>query len=342
MMRRRDLIVGVVAAASTPAAWTSMVWAQPAPGPMVQAQPAEGMRRVGILVFSAENDPVAETRLAAFRDGLHKLGWTEGVNLQIDTRFGAADPVRLRTYAQELVNLAPDVIVTGAAPATRAVQQLTKTIPIVFVEATNEVGYGLTGSLAHQEGNATGITNLYLAIGARWLELLREAAPHVSRVALLHSPEFDSRSYLAAIETAAQAYHVKAVRMPARGADEIEHAIGKFAAEPNGALVVVPPTPTFDNVALIFRLATKHRLPAIYPTRGFAEEGGLMAFGPSSGELFHDSASYVDRILRGANPADLMVGFPTKFDLVINLKAAKAIGLTIPRSLLVRAAEVIK
>jgi putative ABC transport system substrate-binding protein len=304
MMRRRDLIVGVVAAASTPAAWTPMVRAQPAPGPMVQAQPAEGMRRVGILVFSAENDPVAETRLAAFRDGLHKLGWTEGVNLQIDTRFGAADPVRLRTYAQELVNLAPDVIVTGAAPATRAVQQL--------------------------------------AIGARWLELLREAAPHVSRVALLHSPEFDSRSYLAAIETAAQAYHVKAVRMPARGADEIEHAIGKFAAEPNGALVVVPPTPTFDNVTLIFRLTTKHRLPAIYPTRGFAEEGGLMAFGPSSGELFHDSASYVDRILRGANPADLMVGFPTKFDLVINLKAAKAIGLTIPRSLLVRAAEVIK
>jgi ABC-type uncharacterized transport system substrate-binding protein len=327
MMRRRQFIVGGMAAAL------------PVCG---RAQQAERVRRIGVLVFSAENDPIAEIRLAALRDGLQQLGWTDGVNVRFNYRFGGGDPARLRSYAQELVTLAPDVIVTGAAPATRAVQQLTNTIPIVFVEATNEVGYGLTGNLARAEGNATGITNLYLAIGARWVEFLREAAPHVARIALLHSPAFDSRSYLAALDAAAEAYHVKAIRTPASDAAEIERAIADFATEPNGGLVVVPPSPPFGTMELIFRLANKHRLPAIYPTRGFAAEGGLMAFGPPSADLFHDAASYVDRILRGANPSELRVGFPTKFDLVINLKAAKAIGLNIPRSLLVRAAEVIR
>jgi putative ABC transport system substrate-binding protein len=222
------------------------------------------------------------------------------------------------------------------------VQQLTQTIPIVFVEATNEVGFGLTGNLARSAGNATGITNLYLAIGTRWLEFLKEAAPRTARVALLFNPEFDSRGYLAAIDAAADAYHVKAIRTPARNAEEIERSIGAFAAKPNGGLLVVPPTPAFANVALIFRLAAKYRLPAIYPTRGFAGAGGLMAYGPNSADLFRESASYVDRILRGAMPADLPVGFPTKFDLVINLGAARAIGLEIPRSLLSRAAEVIR
>jgi putative ABC transport system substrate-binding protein len=232
--------------------------------------------------------------------------------------------------------------VTGAAPATRAVQKLTHTIPIVFVEATNEVGYGLTGSLSHADSNATGITNLYLAIGARWLELLREAAPRIARVALLHNPEFDSRSYLAAIETTAAVYQVKTVRTPVHDAEEIGRAVAAFASEPRGGLLVVPPTPTFSNVELIFRLATRYRLPAMYPTKGFAEEGGLMAFGPASADLFGDSATYVDRILRGAKPSDLEVGFPTRFDLVVNLKAARAIDLEIPHSLIARAAEVIK
>jgi putative ABC transport system substrate-binding protein len=300
------------------------------------------MRRVGVLIFAAENDPVTATRTAALQEGLQKLGWTEGVNLRIDYRFGAADPARLNSYAEELVRLSPDVIVTGAAPATRAVQHLTQTIPIVFVEATNEVGYGLTGNLARSASNATGITNLYLAIGTRWLELLREAAPRIARVALLYNPEFDSRGYLAAIDAAAKAYRVKAIRTPARNAEEIERSIGAFAAKPNGGLLVVPPTPAFANVALIFRLAARYRLPAIYPTRGFAGAGGLMAYGPDSADLFRESASYVDRILRGAMPADLPIGFPTKFDLVINLGAAKAIGLEFPSSLLSRAVEVIK
>ena len=203
-MRRRDFIVGLGGAVAWPLA--------------ARGQQPERMGRVGVLLFSAENDPISRTRLAALQDGLQKLGWTEGVNLRIHYRFGAADPDRLRSRAEELVHLAPDVIVAGSPQATRAVQQLTQTIPIVFVEATNEVGYGLTGNLARSEGNATGITNLYLAIGVRWLELLREAAPRIVRIALLFNPEFDSRSYITAIETAAAAYHVKAIRTPARDA----------------------------------------------------------------------------------------------------------------------------
>jgi len=327
-MRRRDFVGGLGVAAAWPF--------------VARGQQPERMRRVGVLIFSAEDDPVTATRTAALRDGLQKLGWTEGVNLKIEYRFGAANPARLNSHAEELVRLSPDVIVAGAAPATRAVQQLTQTIPIVFVEATNEVGYGLTGNLARSAGNATGITNLYLAIGTRWLEFLKEAAPRTARVALLFNPAFDSRGYLAAIDAAADAYHMKAIRTPARNAEEIERSIGAFAARPNGGLLVVPPTPAFANVALIFRLAAKYRLPAIYPTRGFAGAGGLMAYGPNSADLFRESASYVDRILRGAMPADLPVGFPTKFDLVINLGAARAIGLEIPHSLLSRAAQVIK
>ena len=326
MMKRREFIAGLGSAAACSRA--------------VRAQ--ERMRRIGVLLFSAENDPVSQTRLAALRDGLEAAGWTEGRNLQIDYRFGAADPTRLRSYADELVRIAPDVIVTGAAPATTTVQKLTQTIPIVFVEATNEVGYGVTGNLAHPEGNATGITNLYLTIGTRWLELLREAAPRVGRIALLFNPEFDSRSYIAAIEASATAYDVKAVRTPARNADEIEHAISAFAAEPNGGLLVVPPSPNYANIQLIFRLVTRYRMPAIYPTKGFAAEGGLMAYGPNSADLFRNAATYVDRILHGAKPSELPVQFPTRFELVVNLTVARAIGLEIPRDLIARAAEVIE
>ena len=212
-MRRRDFVGGLGVAAAWPFA--------------TRGQQPERMRRVGVLIFSAEDDPVTATRSGALRDGLQKLGWTEGVNLQIDYRFGAADPARLHSHAEELVRLSPDVIVAGAAPATRAVQQLTQTIPIVFVEATNEVGFGLTGDLARSTANATGITNLYLAIGTRWLEFLKEAAPRTARVALLFNPEFDSRGYLAAIDAAANAYHVKAVRTPARNAEEIDRAFDR-------------------------------------------------------------------------------------------------------------------
>lgn len=326
MIRRREFIAGLGSAAAC----------------LREARAQERPRRVGVLLFSAENDPVSETRLEALREGLEAAGWTAGRNLQIDYRFGAADPAQLHSYADELVRIAPDVIVTGATPATSAVLAATQTIPIVFVEATNEIGYGVTGRLARPENNATGITNLYLAIGTRWLELLREAAPRVDRIALLFNPEFDSRSYLAAIEASAVAYDVKAIRTPVTNAEGIEHAISMFAAEPNGGLLVVPPSPNYANIQLIFRLATRYRLPAIYPTKGFAAAGGLMAFGPNSADLFRNAATFVDRILRGAKPTELPVQFLTKFDLVVNLKAARAIELEIPHELIARAAEVIE
>jgi putative tryptophan/tyrosine transport system substrate-binding protein len=307
-----------------------------------RADSPERVRRVGMLIYGAEDDPVTVTRMDGLRQGLRKLDWVEGRNLQMDFRFGAADPGRLSTYAKELVSLAPDVIVTGAAPATRAVLAQTQTIPVVFVEMTNAVGYGLSGKLARPEANSTGITNLYLAIGARWVELLKEAAPHLARVALLFNPEFDARAYLAAIETAAGAYHLKTTRVAVRNDHDITHAVAAFAAEPSGGLLLVPPTPVFTELQLIFKLANQYRLPAIYPLRGFAVQGGLMAYGADISELFQQAAPYVDRILHGAKPSELPVGFPTKFELVVNLKAAKAIGLEFPPTLLARAAEVIQ
>jgi putative ABC transport system substrate-binding protein len=240
------------------------------------------------------------------------------------------------------VSLAPDVIVTGAAPATRAILAQTKTIPVVFVEVTNEVGYGLSGKLARPDANSTGITNLYLAIGARWLELLKEAAPHLTRVALLFNPEFDARAYLAAIATTASANHLKVTKVPVHNDHDLRHAVAAFAAEPNGGLLVVPPPPAFTEIRQIFKLANQYRLPAIYPTRGFAAQGGLMAYGALSSDLFQQAATYVDHILHGAKPSELPVGFPTKFDLVVNLNAARAIGLEFPPTLLARAAEVIQ
>jgi putative ABC transport system substrate-binding protein len=307
-----------------------------------RAEYPERVRRVGVLIYGAEDDPVSETRVEGLREGLHRLDWVEGHNLALDFRFGAADPRRIRAGAKDLVALGPDVIVTGASPATRAVLELTQTIPVVFVEVTNETGYGVAGSLARPETNSTGITNLYLAIGARWLEILKEAAPHLSRIVLLFNPDFDSPAYLKAIGAAAAAYHVATVEAPARNSEEIAHAITAAATEPNTGLLIVPPTPAFSDILLIFRLAEQHRLPAIYPTRGFAAEGGLLAYGAVSADLFAQAATYVDRILRGAKPSELQVGFPTRFDLVVNLKAARAIGLEIPPKLIARAAEVIQ
>jgi putative tryptophan/tyrosine transport system substrate-binding protein len=307
-----------------------------------RADNPDRVRRVGVLIYGAEDDPVTVTRVDGPRQGLRKLDWVEGRNLQMDFRFGDADPGRIRTYAKELVSLVPDVIVTGAAPTTHAVLAQTQTIPVVFVEAMNAVGFGLSGKLARPGANSTGITNLYLAIGARWLELLKEAAPHLARVALLFNPEFDAGAYLAAIETAGDAYHLKTTKVAVRNDHDINHAVAAFAAEPNGGLVLVPPTPVFTEVQLIFKLANQYRLPAIYPLRGFAVQGGLMAYGAAISDLFQQAATYVDRILHGAKPSELPVGFPTKFDLVVNLKAAQAIGLEFPPTLLARAAEIIQ
>jgi putative ABC transport system substrate-binding protein len=327
-MRRREFMAALGGAAT-------VVFAAKADSP-------ERVRRVGVLIYGTEDDPVTVTRMDGLRQGLKKLDWVEGRNLQLDFRFGGADPGRIRAYAKELVSLAPDVIVTGAAPTTHAVLAQTQTIPVVYVEAMNAVGFGLSGKLARPEANSTGITNLYLAIGARWLEMLKEAAPHLARVALLFNPEFDAGAYITAIETAGDAYHLKTTRIAVRRDHDITHAVAAFAAEPNGGLVLVPPTPAFTEVQMIYKLANQYRLPAIYPLRGFAVQGGLMAYGVAISELFQQAATYVDRILHGAKPSELPVGFPTKFNLVLNLKAARAIGLEFPPTLLSRAAEVIQ
>jgi putative tryptophan/tyrosine transport system substrate-binding protein len=322
-MKRREFVLGIGGAAAYALAAAAQ---EVAPG-----------RRVGVLIFGAEDDPVAQVRAGALRDGLKMLDWVEGRNLRLDFRFAGADRNRLQSYAEELVGMAPDAIVTGAAPATRAVKQLTQTIPIVFVEVTNATAFGLGSNVARPAENATGITNLYLAIGARWVEFLKQAAPRTRKIAVLFNPEFNSSGYLAAIEAAAATSDVKAIKAPIRNAEDIKRAVVGAANEPNGALMVVPPSPPFADIELIFRLATQYRLPAMYPTQGFANAGGLMAYGTDSAELFRNAASFVDRILRGAKPSDLTIQFPTKFELVVNLKVAKSIGLHVPQSLLARA-----
>jgi putative ABC transport system substrate-binding protein len=308
-----------------------------------RAQPEGRVRRLAVAMPDAESDAVGQSWMVTLRRSLEELGWIEGRNLQLDVRFNARDLVYTRRNAQELVSLAPDVIVATGAAAIRALQEQTQTIPIVFVQVGDPVASGVVGSIARPEGNTTGITNLFPSIAGKWLELLKETAPHVTRVALIFNPEFQfpvGEIYLATIEAAAAALNVKAIRIPIHSAAEIERAIKAFATEPNGGLILVPPPPVDANRDLVMRLATQYRLPEI--SNRYAAEGGLMSYGPDDADMYRRAASYVDRILRGAKPGELPVQFPTKFELVINLRTAAAIGLTIPESLLFRADEVIR
>jgi putative ABC transport system substrate-binding protein len=337
-MRRRDFIALVGGAAAAPA----MLWPHAA-----RAQQAGGMRRIGVLLGGAENDSAAQAYAAALREGLAKLGWVEGRNLRIELRFDAGDPSRMRAHAAELVSLAPDVLVSNSTPGTRAVQLHTTTTPIIFILVNDPVATGLVGSLARPEGNATGFANFEPSIGGKWIELLKEAAPRVTRVALIYSQEFNPQissggGYATSVEAAASAFAVKVTRTPVQNAADIERTIVAFAAEPNGGLLVPADVIARIHRELIYRLAAQHRLPAIYPYGYFAREGGLVAYGVNAVELWQRGASYVDRILRGAKVGELPVQLPTKFELVINLKAAKAIGLTIPESFLLRADELIE
>ncbi len=285
--------------------------------------------------------------MAIFRDGLARLGWTEDRNLKIDLRFGGGDPDRIRALAAELVSLAPDLIVTGfgSLPATRAVQQQTQTIPIVFTGVGDPVTNGLVKSIARPEGNITGVTNLFNSMGGQWLELLKEAAPRIERVALINNGQLSSNDNYGgfdSIEEAARKLKVNAVRMPYRDGIDIVRGIDAFAADPNGALIVVPPVPTVANSEMIVRLAVQHRLPSIWPVIDLVVKGGLISYGSDPADLWRRAPFYVDRILRGAKVSELPVELPTKFQLVVNLKTAKAIGLTIPESFLLRADEVIE
>jgi ABC-type uncharacterized transport system substrate-binding protein len=308
-----------------------------------RAQQGERMRRIGVLMNLAADDTEAQARLAAFLQGLQELGWTVGRNVQIDYRWSAADADRIRKSAPELVALAPDVIMATSSPATAALLQATRTVPIVFVQVADPVGAGLVTSLAQPGGNATGFSGVEYGISVKWLELLKEIAPRVTRVAILRDPAIASGiGQMGAIQGVAPGFGVELHPLGVRDASEIERAITAFARSSNGGLIITASPLTIEHRELIISLAVRHRLPAVYPLRFFVADGGLISYGPESIDPYRRAAGYVDRILRGAKPTDLPVQAPTKYELVINLKTAKALGLDLPPSVLARADEVIE
>jgi putative ABC transport system substrate-binding protein len=308
-----------------------------------RAQPGERMRRIAIMAPGTENDAEAHARLAAFRHGLEQLGWREGRNVHFEYRWPGGEAALIKTYAAEIVASAPDVILAGLTPGVEALKRETRTIPIVFANVADPVGSGLVPSLAKPEGNVTGFMAVEYGIIGKWLELLKEIAPGVVRVALIGGPEVVfTKSFQRTLEAIAPSFAVEPVAVEVRNAAELERALDAFAGGPNGGLLAVPALTATVHRALIFRMAERHRLPAVYPFRFYAVDGGLASYGPDQVDQYRRVAGYVDRILRGAKPADLPVQAPTKFDLVINLKTAKALGLDIPPTLLARADEVIE
>jgi putative tryptophan/tyrosine transport system substrate-binding protein len=301
------------------------------------------MRRVGVCMNYAEDTPQSQARLASFREEMEKLGWTAGRNVQIEYRFGVANADRNRRNAAELVALAPDVILASATAVTAALLQTTRTIPIVFVNVVDPVGAGFVQSMARPGGNATGFIPFEYGIGGKWLERLKQIAPGVKRVAVLQNPLAASRSgQLGAIEVLAPSFGVELSAFTVRDTGEIERTLAAFARAPNGGLIVVGALSLESNHDLIVALAAQHRVPAVYPYRSYVAAGGLMSYGTDLVAQFRRAAGYVDRILKGNKPADLPVQAPTKYELVINLKTAKALGLEVPPALLARADEVIE
>jgi putative ABC transport system substrate-binding protein len=307
---------------------------------VAHAQQTQRVRRIGVLIYGGEDGRGSQAQTGALREGLKELGWVEDHNLRVEVRFDS-DPGRLRAHAEALVSQAPDVIVVSTNAATKALQQQTQTIPIVFAGVGDPVVNGLVASLARPEGNITGVTNLFYSIGGKWVELLKEVAPRLARVAVIFNPEFTTtHGWFAAIEAAAAMLGVKAIRFSVRNPADIEDAVGKFASEADGALIVVPPGLVGAERDMVFRQAAQRRLPAVYQAKVYAQDGGLMSYGADAADLFRQSSTLVDRILRGAKPGELPVQVPTKFELAINLKTAKAMGLEIPQMLLARADEV--
>jgi putative ABC transport system substrate-binding protein len=291
------------------------------------------------MTFAA-SDLEAQSLVRALVQGLQQLGWTDGRNIRIDYRWAAAERSRALALANELVELKPEVIVACAGPAAAALWQVTRSIPIVFVQVVDPVVFGLVASLAHPGGNATGFMHFEPSMVGKWLEALKEAAPAITVIFDAENP--GSNVYLRAIDTVSPSFAVQLTRTSVRDAAEIKHAIEAFAREPNGALIVLPNPVTLAHRELTIALAARHRLPAIYPYRVYPASGGLMSYGIDLEGLYRRAAAYVDRILKGEKPADLPVQAPTKFELVINLKTAKALGLEIPPKLLALADEVIE
>ena len=306
-----------------------------------RAQQAEQMRRIGVLMNLAADDPEGQARIVAFVQGLQELGWTDGRNVRIDIRWAAGDAERFRRYAAEVVALTPDVIVAVSSPAVAALQQATRTVPIVFAQVIDPVGAGFVESLARPGGNTTGFLVFEYGIGAKWLEVLKEITPHVTRVAVLRDLAIGI-GQLGAIQAVAPSFGVELSTIGVRDAGQIESAVTAFARSSNGGMIVTASTSAVVHRELIATLAARHRLPAVYSYRYFVTVGGLISYGPNSIDPFRRTAGYVDRVLKGQKPADLPVQAPTKYELVINLKTAKALGLDVPPTLLARADEVIE
>jgi putative ABC transport system substrate-binding protein len=328
-MKRRGFITLLGTAAAWPLA--------------VRAQQGQRTRRIGVLLPAAADDAVYQTRMAAFLGGLQQLGWTDGRNVRIDTRWAAGDADLIRKYAGELVALGPDVVMAFTSGTVPPLQQVTRAIPIVFAIVADPVGAGYVESLARPGGNVTGFTTFEYALAGKWLELLKEIAPRTARVAVLRDSAIAAGpAEFGAIQTVAPSLGVEVRPVDMRNAGEIERAITVFAASSNGGLIITGSTAATTHRELIIALAARHRLPAVYYERYYAVAGGLISYGSNTVDECRRAASYVDRILRGDKPADLPVQAPTKYELLINLNTAKALGLTVPPTLLARADEVIE
>jgi len=308
----------------------------------VRAQQPDRLRRIAMLVGATGNDPEAPLSLEAFRQTLNQLGWKEGVSLRFDTRWGNADPDRISAYAKELISTGPDVAVADSTPAALALQRESRTTPIIFIQAGNPVGSGLVANLARPGGNLTGFTNYVPSMGGKWLELLKEVAPQLSRVAALFNPKTHAGQYWDVLEAATQSVGVTFGKAAVDDDAGIVGAVQAMADEPGGGLVVMPDSFTMSHRETIVALAARYRVPTVYPFRVFAITGGLMSYGMNRIGSYRDAASYVDRVLRGEKPGDLPVQAPTTFELVVNLKTAKALGLEVPWILQQRADEVIE
>jgi putative ABC transport system substrate-binding protein len=330
-MRRRDFIATFVC--------TAAVWPFPA-----RAQQPVRMRRIGVLMGFDENDPEAKSWLSGFTQGLAELGWIDGRNVRIDVRWAAGNPDRARMFAKELVDLQPDVILSQTSTMTAALRQETRTIPIVFVMVADPVGQGFVASVPRPAGNLTGFMTWEESIAGKWLQLLTEVAPGVKRAAIMFNPNalVSRPAYVAPFEAAARALKIEQIPTPVYSDAEIETVITSLGREPASGLVVQGDPFTETRRAQITSLAARNNVPAVYPNSGWARDGGLLSYGPDFADSFRRSASYVDRILRGAKPADLPVELPVKFQMTLNIRIAKALGLTVPQSILLRADEVIE
>ena len=308
----------------------------------VRAEQSERMRRIGMLMLYPEDDSEGQVRATAFQQGLQKLGWRVGHNIQIDFQWGFGNADWLRSGAAQLLRLSPDVILANGTPAAKTMQQSSRTVPVIFIAGSDPVVDGLVMSLARPGGNLTGLYVFEPSIGAKLLELLKEIAPHVVRAAILFNPDAKAASWLAAAAAVAPRFAVEVIEAPVRDSNEIEAVMAQWGHQPNCGLIVLPDPATNAHRKLINELAARYRLPAIHALSGATRDGGLMSYGVDLPDVFRQAAAYADRILKGDKPADLPVQLPTKFELAINLKTAKALGLIVPNSLMVSADEVIE